>query len=217
MHLGRYEAALGAFDSAAAAQPGNYIACYRRGMAQRRLKNYEQAIDDFTRSCEMADEGRAAWVVYHRGALHWMAGHREAAVADYRRALEALGYATYGTAREVLILRELGRYAEADSVLARARRGILQDDRLASVLSCLAGEVTPSELAAAADVADPRRSCEAYYYAAEVNLGAGRLAEARELFGRCLDTGIQSDPDNPIEPMTEYELAEWRLAQLAES
>ena len=45
------------------------------------------------------------------------------------------------------------------------------------------------------------------------------LAEAREdeamhLFRQCMETSMDADPDEPIESMSEYELAEWRLSQL---
>jgi len=215
VRLGRYTDALGAADSALAMAPDNYLFHYRRGVVHRRLKHHEQATDDFTRAIELTDQGRSAWLRYHRGTLHWLTGEREEAVADYRRASNILGFATYGNARMVLILRELGRGAEADSALAEARRGVLQDSRLAAVLSCLAGEIAPAALVAAADPADPRQRCEACYYAAEMNLAAGRLEAARDLFHCCIETGVRSDPDNTIEPMSEYELAEWRLAQLA--
>ena len=49
---------------------------------------------------------------------------------------------------------------------------------------------------------------------AEMNLATGHVAAARDLFRRCLDTGVISDPENISEPMSEYELAAWRLAQL---
>jgi len=38
--------------------------------------------------------------------------------------------------------------------------------------------------------------------------------EAIAWFQECIDTGLASDPDEFWEPMSEYELAEWRLGQL---
>ncbi len=213
--LDRYAEALGAADSALAMSPGNFHSFYRRAVLHRRLKHHRPAIEDFTRAIQLAGEGNSAWIVYHRGTMHWLAGQPEEAVADYRRASDILGFATYGSARMVLILRELGRGADADSALAEARRGVLQDGQLAEILSCLAGEITPAALVAAADPADPRQQCEVCYYAAELNLAAGRIEAARDLFQRCIETGVRSDPDNTIEPMSEYELAEWRLTQLS--
>ena len=86
------------------------------------------------------------------------------------------------------------------------------DPWLAKILSCLAGEMTPAELVEAA--ADLKQRCEAYYYAGEVSLLHGRTDEAMAWFRSCLDTGLIQDPDVFWEPMSEYELAEWRLEQL---
>jgi tetratricopeptide (TPR) repeat protein len=213
--LGRYTEALGAADSALAMTPDDYLSHYRRAVVHRRLKHYKQAADDFTRGIDLTDRVRSSWLVYHRGTMHWLMGRREEAVADYRRSSNIFGFATYGTARMVLVLRELGREDEADSALAEARRGVLQDDRLATIFSCLAGEILPAALVAAADPADLRQQCEACFYAAEMHLAAGQVDEARELYHRCIATGVRSDPENTIEPMSEYELAEWRLKQLA--
>ena len=72
--------------------------------------------------------------------------------------------------------------------------------------------LTPDQLVAAAS--DPVERCEAYYYAGEVSLLQGELEAAVAWFEACLDTGLEMDPDSFWEPMSEYDLAEWRLDQL---
>ncbi len=215
IRAGRFTEALATLDTALTLDPEDHFIHHRRATAHRRLKQYAEAVADFTSAIERADEGHAAWVFFHRGTLLWMLGQPAAAIEDYRRAAATLGYATYGNARMVLILREIGREEEAQAVLSAARTSIWQDEWLGSVLACLAGELTPGELVAAADSARGRQVCEAAYYAGEIALAAGEREMARQWFQRCIDTGLEWDPDNPIEPMNEYELAEWRIAELA--
>ena len=57
--------------------------------------------------------------------------------------------------------------------------------------------------------------CEACYYAGEVCLLQNRRGEARTFFQRCVQTGLEFDPDATfLTPMNEFELAQWRLESL---
>jgi hypothetical protein len=136
-------------------------------------------------------------------------------LADYRRARELLGGPFYCDARSALILRHLGRRTEAEAVLEVALRDV-KDHWLRQVLRCLAGRLSPEQLLADAVASgNQEHICEAFYYAGEIALLGGRAAQARELFKRCVRTGVQFDPDtSPAVPMNEFELAQWRLRGL---
>jgi tetratricopeptide (TPR) repeat protein len=212
LHAGRYSEAATAFDTVLASDPTNSLHYHHRAVAYRFLKNYPEAIRDYTRSIDESDgESNDVWTLYHRATANWILGRVEDAISDYRRVFTILGYASFGDARLFIILEDLGRFEEARSVLAEARRGALQEPWLGSVLACLAGEVSPDGLVAAADPTRPRQLCEAYYYAGEACRMLGRLDDAEMWFQRCLHTGLVADPENPAEVMSEYELAGWRL------
>jgi hypothetical protein len=100
-------------------------------------------------------------------------------------------------------------------MLADARKNGDPDRWLEKVFDCLDGTLPPEGLAAlAAADGDSSRLCEAYYYAGEAALLAGSADGARNWFQKCVDTGVKYDPDNTLDPMSEYELAATRLADL---
>ena len=218
LRLQRMSEALAESEEFLARFPRSHAVIMIRGQVFRHLRDYEAAVQTFTRAIESDAGGYGvAWTLYHRGTPLWILGRREEAVADFRRAYEMLTYPTYGNARLFLILNELGRQAEAAQALADARRQVRDDPWLASILACLDSELTPAQLVAAADADDPRQVCEADYYAGEVSLLEGDASEARRWFEECLETSVRFDPANARDPMSEYELAVWRLDKLAAS
>ena len=101
---------------------------------------------------------------------------------------------------------------DAREVLEAARIGCARGSWLEKIFACLAGELLPSELAAAADPENPEQVCEGYYYAGEVCLLNGRLDEARKWFQLCAATQLVLDPDSTsLDAMNEYHVALWRL------
>ncbi len=209
--LERYAEALAESDRLVERYPDLREAYAKRGRILRRLKRYDEAIRDFTRAIEIGgyDAPLSTWLLYHRGTLHWMLGHDEQAVADYLRVDRVLPYTTYASARLYLIHRQAGRWQAAQDALAQARRGVEDNPWLATILSCLDGELRPADLVAAAS--NPVQLCEAYYYAGEASLLQGQPEAAVGWFRDCIGTGVDRDPDEFWEPMSEYELAEWRL------
>ena len=173
--------------------------------------NYEGAEADYSRVIEILgpESPSSAWVFYHRGTLNWMLNRPEKADADYASAFRLLTFPTYANARRFLILQDLGRPSGADSCLAVARRTLENQPWLGQILNCLAGELSPNDLVAAAE--NPGQRCEAAYYAAEMNRLQGDIDKANELYRDCLAQGVQTDPNLFWEPMSEYELARWRL------
>ena len=187
-----------------------------RAHVYRRIKEYDKAVTDYTNLVEGTGESTAAvWHFYQRATPLWILGRTDEAVEDYRRVRVLLGRPFYSDARHFLILRGQGRQREAQEVLAAALREV-QDHWLRQIFRCLAGELGPDELVADGAARDNREQlCEAYYYAGEVCLLLDQPAQARNWFERCVQTGVEFDPDTaPATPMNEYELAEWRLASL---
>jgi tetratricopeptide (TPR) repeat protein len=210
--LGRVGEAMADLNQYVELNPCNAIAYSLRGAVHRRMREYEAAVAEYTRAIQCYEnERRAAWFYYHRGTPHWILGDTEQAATDYAKAYELMTVPTYANARLFLVLHELGRPAEAQSMLSEVRRQPRLDPWLAKIFDCLSGELRPELLVAAADPGDPQQICEAYYYAGETCLLDGRNEEGRSWLQKCKDTGLESDPRNSPDPMSEYELAEWRL------
>jgi len=186
-----------------------------RAFLYQRTGQYEKAVADYTTIIEHMGEPKYVWDYYQRATPLWILGRREEAVEDYRRARVLLGRPTYAEARRFLILHELGQRQEAEEVLAAARRDV-EEPWLARIFRCLAGEITPEDLLVYAEELDTLEPlCEASYYAGEVCLRAGRRDHARAFFRQCVQTGLEMDPDTAFgTPMSEYELARWRLRSL---
>jgi serine/threonine protein kinase len=184
--------------------------------AYRRLRQYDRAVAEYTRALEQQTAATlSAWDLYQRATPLWILGRSAEAEADYARVRALLGRPSYGDARRFVILLELGRRDEADKVLGAALQDVA-DPWLRQVFRCLAGQLAPEELIGeAVGHNDRKQLCEAYYYAAEACLRAGRADAARRHFEECIQTGLEFDPDVRLPvPMNEYELAEWRLETL---
>jgi tetratricopeptide (TPR) repeat protein len=216
---GRILQAIEQYSRLIAINPEEWSAYLYRAHAFRRVKEYEKAVDDYTRLLESSgDTTPDAWHLYQRATPLWILGRTEEALDDYRRVRNLLGRPSYADARRYLILRESGRQHEAEEVLAAALRDV-REPWLLDIFRCLAGQLTPDELVAAGIVRNNREQlCEAYYYAGEACVLADRPDEARRRFEECVQTGVQFDPDTaPAVPMNEFELAQWRLELLCAS
>ncbi len=198
------------------ANPG--AAHYYRGHAHRRQREYAKALADYDKAVEYTgSENVDPWILYQRATPLWILGRHDDALRDYERVRALVGKPLYSEARRVLILDELGRHSESARVL-KAALDEVDKPWLRQIFRCLAGAITPGELAAGggADLTLEQR-CEAYYYAGEVCLRSGELDQARTWFQRCVDTGVEFDLDTAaLTPMNEYELAQWRLSTLPE-
>lgn len=175
---------------------------------------YEEAVADYTRLIESHGPTETrVWHYYQRATPLWILGRREEALADYAQVRRLLGRPFYSDARSVFILHELDRAAEARELVHSGLRE-LPPGWLQTIFRCLAGQITPDELVATPPAHRARESmCEACYYAGEMCLVLDRPVEARAWFERCVQTGLQFDPDTALgTPMNEYELARWRLA-----
>ena len=223
---GRFRDAVEQYNQADLLSPGNTDICRYRALAYLCMKQYDQALQDYTTAVKGLG-GSGPWELYRRAALLWIAGRMEDAAADYRTFRDSKAYPTYADARLFLILQNQARLfqkqdrnadaqrarQEADEALAVARHGVSPGTWLAKVFACLAGELPFDELVASAQKAE--QVCEGYYYAGEVCLLAGDTAEAADWFRKCVDTDLLFDHDEfPLDPMSEYHLARWRLDTL---
>jgi tetratricopeptide (TPR) repeat protein len=214
--LQRFPEALEEFGRLVALRPGDPTGHALRAPVYRRMRQYDNAIRECTRAIDLSEgQAGAAWQFYHRATPRWILGQREEAAADYRRAYELLTFPSFANARLPLVLGELGRGHEAEAVLREARQKVRDDPWLAQVLTCLAGDLTPDQLVAAADPSSPKQRCEGCYYAGEACLRKGETEAARRWFLECVKTGLDLDPNSFPDPMSEYELSEWRLKQLS--
>ena len=227
---GRYAEAVEQFTRArqrTPEAPGPYEGC---ALARLCLKEYEQAIRDYT-TAERYSPTQASQIrqCYLRATPLWITGRRAEASADYRKVLGRPGRVIYADVRLFLVLHEEGRilqvagqegeaskvFEQARETRAAGRRDADHGSWLETIFDCLAGQITPLELTARAKPRKPGKVCEGYYYAGEVCLLNGRVAEAIEWFGKCVETKLIFDPDSePLGPMNEYHLALWRLDTL---
>jgi tetratricopeptide (TPR) repeat protein len=214
--LGRPEEALAEMDLAMEDGVPSDAIYAKRGKIQRWLGNHAAAVEDFSKAIEiMESKGQSsAWYYYHRATPQWILGNFDEAAADYRQAYHLMARASYGNVRLVLLLREQGKTAEAEAALADARLHVGDDVWLAGILDCLAGDLTPGQLVAAAPIVDGQKRCEGFYYAGEVHLREGRPDSARAMFTTCVEMGTLIDRGNYHDHLSESELAEWRLSQL---
>jgi tetratricopeptide (TPR) repeat protein len=213
--VGRPLEALAEVDLALAEGATNLMYHKVRGQINRWLGDYVAAVEDFTKTIEIAEaqDEPAAWYYYHRATPMWILGRHEEAAADYRQAYILLANVTYGNARLFLVLHEMGRHQEAEDVLAEARRNV-DFDWLKSILDCLAGDITPAQLVSVADPTDIQQISEGYYYAGEKFLLLGQAAEAETMFAACVGMDASVDRGNFTDRLSEFELAEWRLSQM---
>lgn len=213
---GRFREAIDAYTRASDRRSD---AILYRAHAWRRLKEYENAVADYTTVLEGQSEATAdVWHLYQRATPLWMLGRREEALSDYRRVRALLGRPFYSDVRQVLILREMGRQDEAREILESALRDADDKSWLKSILLCVAGQITPDALVASADHENREQLCEAFYYAGETCLLKDQRDQACRSFSRCVETGVQFDLDTVmLTPMNEFELAQWRLESLCSS
>ena len=214
--LGRPQEALAEVDLALENNPtipGTYVA---RAQINRWLGDYVAAVDDYTDAIAIAKARglHLGWYYYHRGTPLWILGRLEEAAEDFRNSYRMLARTSYSNIRLILVLHEQGRHQEAEAAVADALLHVGDDQWLISILTCLAGEMTPTQLLAAAGPEGGQQLCEGYYYAGEAHLLQSRAEEAEAMFTSCVKMGDAIDRGNFKDRLSEFELAKWRLSQL---
>jgi len=197
-------------------EPKDYT---ERARVQRGLRNYEGAHNDLDVAVNMASPGRVIWAFNSRGTVNWIIGHCDEAVADYRQTCTLAGRPFYGIIRAAVIRNDQKQHEEAKNILLQVITSDSGDppdgeiEWLHLIAKCLLGQIAPDQLVRAAE-GDAKKSCEACYYAGEACRASGRFQQAVWWFLSCLNTKLEADPVTPLDPMSEFELAEWRLGLL---
>lgn len=206
-------------------QPGTSQPYRRRASMYLCWKMYDKALADLNMAVHLAED--KTWELRLRATLLWMTGRFKEADRDLRAFRELREYPDYADGRRNLLLREYadqlrmnGREREAvdadsdaQAALEIGRDLVIEGGWLGMIFSCLAGELPPEALIEAAGE-DEEKFCEALYYAGEVFRLNGRDDDAIDSFQKCVATGLVFDPNQfPLEPMSEYHLARWRLRQ----
>jgi tetratricopeptide (TPR) repeat protein len=228
---GRYVEAIQQYSQALLRAPQVSDPYEGRALAHLCLSEYEKAVSDYTTAERLSptQTGRIRQI-YLRATPLWITGRRVDAAADYRTVLGRPGRVSYADVRLFLVLHEEGRvlraagrrgeaaqaFEQARQTLAAGRRGADPGSWLETILDCLAGQITPSELTTRADPLKSAERCESFYYAGEVCLLDERVGDAVGWFNQCVATNLLFDPESDLlGPMNEYHLALWRLSILA--
>jgi len=208
--MGKTQAALEQYDRLIVLYPNDCSLYRSRGLVYRRIGRYSEAIDDYTQALQFDDPVHGGmWEHYQRATLLWIVGRKDEAIRDMRRVRILFGSPSYSDARLFVLLSEEGRRQEAREVLDVARREVA-DRWLDRVFACLDGEIAPQRLVAIAGDNRVHR-CEAFYYAGEACL----MDTAVAWYDKCVRDGLQwNSGTGPLTPMSEYDLARWRLATL---
>lgn len=198
--------------------------CSNLGHAYLQLGRCDQALALYEKALTfVSNPGDQPWHLYRIAPVLWMLGKPDQAIQTCNDFQRLGGHWYYAGVRAILMLRELGRDDDATKLLGEMIADPGTDPWLHTILTCLAGTITPDELvksAADAWAASPEPSnkehlCEAYYYAGEVCLLHGEREKTEQLFRKCVETDVRFDLDDPaFVPMNEYVLARWRLDQL---
>ena len=228
--LHHYGEAIGLYDRAVELGAGSTDVYRSRALPYLCLREYNLAIEDYTRVLRATNLGHpSSWTRFYRATPLWITGRREQAADDYNAFRSIHGEGTYADARLFLVWADEARFLaaqdreiEAEDIRRRAaevlQRGVASTTAkpwLRNILRCLQGELAPDQLVRAADPTNVEQVCESYYYAGESCLLRGQAAPARKWFEMCLETNLVFDSDCwPPAPMNEYHLAIWRLESI---
>ena len=226
---GECDEAIERYTHALELDPGMLTAYRQRALAYLCRKDYPKACKNYTWAMEGQRTVDIAWEQYFRATPRWIDGRWLDAESDYLAFHQSRTvYASFADIRRFLVLRDYASNLESNGQTESAKEAGKKADRLlrgltanpesleAQILDCLKGELTPSELVDTANPENREVFCEVYYYAGEAELLARRPNEARQWFEKCVKTNLMFDQNEiPLDPMSEYHLAVWRLDQLA--
>jgi lipoprotein NlpI len=203
--------------SLAPMDPKVSMAYYNRGLIKEQRSDFEGCIDDSTQALEL--DPTKAQAYYNRGVALLAKGNLDAASNDLRKFGELTPkdpYADYAHLYLWIIGTAQGHKAAADqelSVTILSNWNAEPSQLTSKIASFLLGQVNETDLMAAANSPDPKKSqgqhCEVWYFDGIKKLLAGDQAAATSSFNQCLATGEKD--------YCEYILAQAQLQALGQS
>ena len=163
----------------------NYL---RRCINYRFLGEGAKALADAEKALRL--KGKTSFGLAARGCSYEVLGQLDKALDDYQKATELKGDHRYFMIWSCIVLRKLGRRAEADKLIRGFLKKLKDDKWIAPVIKYLAGQMTEQEVFKLALDKDPETTreqlCEAYYYVGACYMADKNYARAEALFKKCL-------------------------------
>ena len=177
------------FTRALAIEPENPILYRWRGHRNLSVRNFDQAMADFTRGYGM--DSTVYGILYHLGVLRFVRGDFNAAADAFRRAQPLApdaGELAGSTDWRWMSLMRAGRASEAAAMLARRPDSLPTTVAYARRLKLYRGEIGPEQLLTPSDTGDVELATLAYglgnWY-----LVRGDTTRARAAFRRSVASG----------------------------
>ena len=177
------------FTRALAIEPDNPILYRWRGHRNLSVRNFDQAMADFTRGYGM--DSTVYGILYHLGVLRFVRGDFNAAADAFRRAQPLApdaGELAGSTDWRWMSLMRAGRASEAAAMLARRPDSLPTTVAYARRLKLYRGEIGPEQLLTPSDTGDVELATLAYglgnWY-----LVRGDTTRARAAFQRSVASG----------------------------
>jgi len=177
------------FTRALAIEPENPILYRWRGHRNLSVRNFDQAMADFTRGYGM--DSTVYGILYHLGVLRFVRGDFNAAADAFRRAQPLApdaGELAGSTDWRWMSLMRAGRASEAAAMLARRPDSLPTTVAYARRLKLYRGEIGPEQLLTPSDTGDVELATLAYglgnWY-----LVRGDTTRARAAFQRSVASG----------------------------
>ena len=163
----------------------SYLHAYNnRGKAYRAKGDYAQAIADYSQAIKLDPQHAVAYK--GRGIAYLLSGDPAKAEADFRQAADLDPADQYA----VLWLDIATRRNNQPSHIAQTAKALNMSAWPAPIVFLFAGQMTPHDVAVAAQNIDPlvtqTRNCDAYFYIGELVLLKGDKDQATDLFRRAL-------------------------------
>ena len=195
LFLAEFNRALADYNRGMELKPGDAIDYNNRGLAYRGVGNYEKAFKDLHKSIELDPN----YALAHRnlGSTYFFLGQFDKAKESFESALamdSSSQDAYYATIWHYLSLKRAG-----SSEVVRLNEYTHRLDLTewpGPVLELFLGMTTPEGLLAEAKdsdkTAENQRLCEVYFYLGQYYLIMGEESKERDMFERCLDTGVKA-------------------------
>lgn len=191
MYAGDFAGALKLIDAAVASEPDSTDALYMRAVCHRYMQNPDSALADLAQLKSLSPEfGR---VYQEEGHLFRDMGLAARSLLAYQRACQFNPALIASWTSQAIILRQLGRNAEAERAVAQAKRlEQLPKDIVAATHLLHEGKLLKAEQLCRTFMQKNPHDIEGMRLLAEIGNRFGVLEDAEFL----LETALELDPDN---------------------